>query len=42
VEIIRPQAAPVYHGPVTTGLPRVVKEEKKSLITRVIQRIQSL
>lgn len=42
VQIVRPQVVPVYPRPITRSLPTINKEVKKSLITRLIQRIRSI
>ena len=42
VELVRPLGAPVVTRPVTPTMPAVTKEQRKSLIGRLIDRIRSL
>jgi hypothetical protein len=43
VELVRPVGAPVYAQPsITPGIPQTSKEERISLITRIIRRIRAL
>ncbi|MDD5467382.1 MAG: DUF4388 domain-containing protein [Anaerolineales bacterium] len=42
VEFVRVPVAPGFARPVASGLPQTSKEEQKSLINRIIQRVRSI